>query len=50
MKTIQDMLKSNENFFRYIGKHMNVESGYLDFENIWLVYDALKVIVSYHSN
>ncbi|VIO92053.1 Histidine acid phosphatase family protein [Brugia malayi] len=43
-KTVQDMLKMNEGFLRYIGKHMNVESGYYDFENIWLVYDSLKVI------
>ncbi|EJW84312.1 hypothetical protein WUBG_04775 [Wuchereria bancrofti] len=28
---------------------MNIESGYYDFENIWLVYDSLKVI-TYHKD
>lgn len=42
------MLKLNEKFLRYIGKHANVEGGYLNFEDIWRVYDTLKVIVSYH--
>lgn len=47
MKMVQDMLKMNERFLRYIGKHMSVGSDYYDLENIWLVYDSLKVIVSY---
>ncbi|VDK83520.1 unnamed protein product [Onchocerca ochengi] len=44
MKMIQDMLKMNEGFLRYIGKHMNVGNNYYDFENIWLLYDLLEVI------
>ncbi|CAG9536162.1 unnamed protein product [Cercopithifilaria johnstoni] len=50
MKAIQDMLQMNEKYLQYIGKHMNVENGgYFDFENIWLVYDPLKVI-TYHKD
>ncbi|VBB34372.1 unnamed protein product [Acanthocheilonema viteae] len=48
-EAIQDMLKLNEKFLRYIGKHMNVKSGYFNLENIWLVYDSLKVI-TYHKD
>ncbi|VDK83462.1 unnamed protein product [Litomosoides sigmodontis] len=46
-KVVQDMLKLNKKFLQYVGKHANAEGGSLDFENIWLVYDTLKVI-TYH--
>ncbi|KAM3723061.1 putative acid phosphatase [Dirofilaria immitis] len=41
---MHDVLKMNEGLLQYIGKHMNVESDYYDFENIWFVYDSLEVI------
>uniref|UniRef100_A0A1I7VGL7 acid phosphatase n=1 Tax=Loa loa TaxID=7209 RepID=A0A1I7VGL7_LOALO len=47
MEKIQNALKMNDEFWRYIGKHMNVENGYYDFENIWVVYDSLK---TYHKD
>ncbi|VDO45539.1 unnamed protein product [Onchocerca flexuosa] len=44
MEIIQNILRMNEGFLRYIGKHMNVGNDYYDFENISLLYDLLEVI------
>uniref|UniRef100_A0A0R3RW06 Lysosomal acid phosphatase n=1 Tax=Elaeophora elaphi TaxID=1147741 RepID=A0A0R3RW06_9BILA len=48
-EAVQELLKSNDGFFRYIGEHMNVDGGNYDLDNIWLVYDPLKVI-TYHKD